>query len=237
MDKKTATLTLTDKLRRLNAPQVVINSVYQKKLVDNALACYQVGDIVAVGSYGIRDTLKNKNSNLHEKLEPKANYLFVENIDLDKRVVVSSFAIISEEEVEQLKNTFYNDVPSDVEAAMNTLNIKNYTEIYNKYSSGELNKIIAGYNFYLKFKKSLDELFFTRNSSCTPESFEKYLGKSRSEIIDGLKDVGFEDKPYGWSDIAVPKSTIKGIVKTLETAKYFNLLPGFFNLVFTMPRE
>lgn len=235
MDKKTATLTLTEKLRENNY-HVVINPYYQKKLVEESTSCYQIGEIVAFGSYVIRDSLKNKNSALFEKLEPKANYLFVESFEMEKRGTASSFAIISEEEKNQLRNTFYKDVPHDVEVAMKVLGIKNYVELYEKYSNGELNELLQNsYGLYFKFKKSLDDLFFMKDSYCSMENFEKFFERNRKEIVKILRENGLPT--YAWDSSAIHRTHICDIIERLETIKHLDLLPGFFNLAFTIPQE
>ncbi len=238
MDKKTATLTLTEKLRDNNNYHVIVNQYYQKKLLEESIACYQIGEIIAFGSYSIRDNLKNKNSVLYEKLEPKANYLFIESFEMDKRATASSFAIIGEEEVSQLRNIFYKDVPDDVEIAMKVLDIKNYAEIYEKYFNEELSKVLLReYDLYLKFKESLDSLFFIKGSYCTRENFKAYFGMGQKEINNCLKKVGFGNKAYELDDAPISKSHIESIVRRLEAIKHFDILQGFFSFVFTLPYE
>jgi len=237
MDKKTATLTLTEKLREGNNYHVIVNYHYQKKILEESIACYQIGEIVAFGSYAIRDSLKNKNSALYEKLEPKADYLFIENFEIDKRATASSFAIIGEEEINQLRNTFYKNVPDDVEVAMKVLDIKNYAELYEKYSNGELNKELSEiYPLFLKFKNSLRDMFCVKNSYFPTYKVEEYLKMERKEINKILNERGI-DNAYSWSDDTVNQSSVKDIVGKLETVRNFDLLPSFINFVFTIPHE
>lgn len=236
MDKKTASITLTEKLREHNAPEIIVNSHYQKKLVKEALACYQVGEMIAVASYSLRENLKQK-YNLCEKIEPKANYFFLENFEVDKRLIASSFAIIGEEEINQLRNTFYKDVPHEVETALKALDIKNYIGLYEKYACGELEKDLSGvYSLYLKFKNSLCDLFPAKNSYCGINIFEDYLGMGRKEINRVLSEKNMY-KAYSWSDDIVHGSTITDIISKLESIINFDLLPDFFNMVFTIPHE
>lgn len=238
MDKKIAALTLTEKLREDNNTHIIINPVYQKKLIKESLACYQVGDIIAFGPYSIRDSLKNKNSAMYEKLEPKANYLFIESFEIDKRAIASSFAIIGKEEINQLRNTFYKNVPSDIEVALKILDIKNYAEIYEKYSNGGLNKLLSeNYGLYLKLKKSLDDLFSTEDSYCAMPSFEKYLRMDKKDLINRFKENGLGSNIHVLEGSGIHKTAAINIIEKLKTIKYFDLLPGFFDLAFAIPRE
>ena len=239
MDKKTATLTLTEKLRDNNNYHVIINPYYQKNLLEESIACYQIGEIIAFGSYAIRDNLKNKNSALYERFEPKANYMFIESFEMDKRGTASSFAIIGGEETNQLRNTFYKNIPNDVEIAMKVLDIKNYSEIYEKYSNGELNKLLSEeYTLYLKFKKSLSDLLY--ENSCSKDNFEKYFDTTKNDLNEKLKNMNIEGTVDFFDGKFYKERAVK-IVSGFECATFLgrikDLLPGFFDLAFAIPHE
>jgi hypothetical protein len=243
MDKRTATLTLTEKLRDNNNYHIIINPYYQKKLLEESIACYQIGEITAFGSYALRDNLKNKNSALYERFEPKANYLFIESFEMDKRGTASSFAIIGGEEINQLRDTFYKNVPSDVEIAMKVLDIKNYSEIYEKYSNGELSKLLSeDYSFYLKFKESLSDMFVgSQYRYCPKDKFLKYFDMSQDHINKQLEIMGINEKVGFYEGKNISEDRVKNLVSEFENTffirQFKDLLPGFFDLAFTILHE
>ncbi|MDP2906425.1 MAG: hypothetical protein Q8O03_00645 [Nanoarchaeota archaeon] len=239
MDKKTATLTLTEKLRDNNNYHVIINPYYQKKLLEESIACYQIGEIIAFGSYAIRDSLKNKNSALYEKLEPKANYLFIESFEIDKRATASSFAIIGGEEINQLRDTFYKNVPSDIEIAMKVLDIKNYAQLYQDYFDNGLADILKNYPLYSKLKSCLPYIYREGLNYKPCRLLEKYFGMSLKKLNQELKNLNICTTVD--TSGSVYKGDIIDLILDIEQStllgQFGDLLEGFFNFVFTIPNE
>lgn len=237
MDKRTATLALTGKIREFYRPQAVINSTHQANLIKNSLAYCQVGNATRIeASY--MDKAYNETS-FDRKAEPGANYLFVEHNEYERYAVVSSFAIIGEEESNLLRNMLYKDVQQNLILAMGSLGIENYLSLYEKYSDNSLENLLDDYSFYLKLKNSLSDLFYAR-SPCSNSEFEKYFGEKVSKInkkLEGMPISGVS----GWGEGGVFKSAVQEVVSGIERSpvlgKVLGMLPEFLNFVFTIKYE
>lgn len=239
MDKKTATLTLTEKIRERSPPQLVINHIYQKKLIKESLACYQVGSLVKMdASYMDKAYIDNAGSGLYKKIEPQANYFFLESQSWGTYVSGSSFSILGKEEINTLRTLFYKDTHNDAITAMNMLGIKSYVDLYNLYSKGSLDGLLGKYSYYLKIQDILDVLY--KSNSCSTDLLEDYLGTSIKEANKQLDSLKIDSKFYDYEDY-VYEDCIKNILHKLEKStligRFKDLLPGFFDFVFKIPYE
>ncbi len=237
MDKKTATLILTEQLRKHNPPQIVVNPQYWGELIKKSSACYQLGDVVKFWSSEIREDIRYGHEKLLKKTDPKANYFFTDNMELDKYSIGSSFAVIGEEEVNALKNILYKDVPHDAEIAMKSLNIRNYVELYKNYFDGGLDDPLGKCSTYFKFQNVLHNLFYNQ-PRCLTNLFENYFNMTIKDINKKLKDLEITASVSDYEH-AINKDSITWIISVFEQStmigQFKDLLPDFFNLVFTIP--
>lgn len=237
MDKKTAILTLTERIRKDNRPQVVANQMYKERLIKNAFAYYQVGNAARIKASCL-DKGYGENYSIDNKVEPKANYVFIENVDQEDYVIISSFAIIGEEEANLLKQTFYKDVPKNLDLAMESFGIKTCTALYEHYSSGSLECLLDEYVFYLKFKNAPSHLFYAQ-SQCAQKEFEDYFGDDIPKINKKLELMRVQQLYIAWDYHKVNLSEMQNIILGIENSPLFKgdlaSLPEFFNLVFTIP--
>lgn len=73
---------------------------------------------------------------------------------------ITSYSIIGEKEIAELREIFYKDVRPDILSAMNSLGIKNYIALYDAYFNGGVNEeFLETYDIYLKFVGALSDLF------------------------------------------------------------------------------
>lgn len=237
MDKKTATLTLTEKLRENNNPQIVVNQLYQKSLIEKSLTHYQLGDMIKIYSSNIDEGVKNG-------ADARANYFFIENIEWGEYASGSSFAIIGEEEVSTLRDRFYKNVPCDVASAMAALNIKGYTQLYEMYSDGSIEELLRKYELYSKLRKCFSDLFHIydklfQDAKCFEGVFEKYMGADLKDFNQRLKKEGmpFVDR----YDSYIHKNHMLHVISAFEQStllgQFKDLLEGFIDLVFKVPYE
>jgi len=146
MDKRTATLTLTEKLRELGYINLVSDTSVKSYLLDNAKSVvldFKKGSLVPKGKQSINlnrfgeDSLGTTFTNC-----PKANYFFTEGGSIEKgnyaylkKAIITPVALIGEIEERVLKETFYKDMPDEMLTAFKVLNIPNFLRQYEAYSS------------------------------------------------------------------------------------------------------
>jgi len=125
MDKRTATITLAEKLRELG---------YSNRVRDQAIESYLLNNAKSVVLDLEEGRLNGKFYFSNDEAEPRANYFF--NIrEGEGGNWVTSVALIGEVEERILRKEFYKDVPDEVVKAFEVLEIPNFIEYYKTYSS------------------------------------------------------------------------------------------------------
>lgn len=155
MDKRTATLTLTEKLVNLGYISLVVDPAVKSYLLNNAksvVLALKKGRIrtVHLGELHysrFKETLVPKGSLPSELGDfPEANYFFAEGGNSSdyghylKNPLVTPVALIGEAEERVLKESFYKGAEDKVAKAFEVLNLPNFIGQYNFYCSwsGEL---------------------------------------------------------------------------------------------------
>ncbi|MDP2908812.1 MAG: hypothetical protein Q8N77_03315 [Nanoarchaeota archaeon] len=237
MDKKTAALTLVERLSFVFGKKsfnVVSNTYYQKKLMEESIACYQIG----ISTELSRDYLSSYyKDNICQKAEPGSNYLFIDlSSGATDKLAVSSFAMIGKEEVSLLRSMLYKDVPRGMVLAMESLGIKNYLQLYRHYSDGSMEKLLREYVFYSKLKDSLAGFFYANDYR--NKKFEEYFGEKTEKVTKMLKDMSLNnifDEDY------VSKRRVNDAVLGIEKSSVFEdtvlLVPEFVDFVFKLPQK
>jgi len=248
MDKKTVTLTLTEKLRKIEDVKIVSNPAYQEKLIKDSIACYQTGESERV-PYNFYSPLKKNLKKTKQKLDSFANYLFLDIVLPDtseySSVICSPFAIIGEEEVNTIKQNFYKDVNPDVIYAMDILDIKNFIKIYNHY----INFSDDLFKDFKRAKGFFDTVFnisYDGDGEISPDSFESRFGESFSSFNDLFNKYGVEylinTKDYRNSNpnhSYIHKNNLFKVAKQVKNniVNDDNHIVEFFKFVFSLPYE
>lgn len=236
MDKKTAALTLVERLNLVFGKKsfnVVSNTYYQKKLMEESIACYQIGISTEIS----HDCLNYYKDNICQKAEQGSNYLFIDLSSGEGKLVVSSFAMIGKEEVSLLRSMFYKDVPRGLMLAMEVLGIKSYTKLYRQYSKGGIEKLLTEYELYSKLKNSLSEFFYAQDYR-KHRVFDEYFGEKTEKVDEMLKDMSLNNIIDG---SYVSKELVNGAVVGFEKSPVFKdtilLVPEFVDFVFKLPQK
>lgn len=237
MDKKTAVLTLVERLNFVFGKKsfnVVSNTHYQKKLMEESIACYQIGISTEIS----HDYLNYYKDNICQKAENGSNYMFIDfSIGATDKIGISSFAIIGQEEVSLLRGMLYKDVPRGMVLAMDSLGIKNYLQLYRNYSNGSIEKLLMEYALYSKLKNSLAE-FFNASSFRKHKEFEEYFGEKTEKVAKMLKDMSLNNI---FNEDYVSKTDVNNAVVGIENSPVFKdtvlLVPEFVDFVFKLPQK
>lgn len=237
MDKKTAALTLVERLNFVFGKKsfnVVSNTYYQKKLMEESIACYQIGISTEIS----HDYLNYYKDNICQKAEKGSNYLFIDlSSGATDKLVVSSFAMIGKEEVSLLRSMLYKDVPRGMALAMDSLGIKNYLQIYKHYSNGSIEKLLMEHVLYSKLKNSLSEFFYAQDYR-KHRVFDEYFGEKTEKVDEMLKDMSLNNIIDG---SYVSKELVNGAVVGFEKSPVFKdtilLVPEFVDFMFKLPQK
>ena len=250
MDKRTATLTLTEKLQQMGYVNIVHDDVLKSYFLEKAKSVvldfgYSKSQIVDFKGIDISSerNIEITLSDFKTKF-PKANYLFAKEKMITQgavscRNLITPAAIIGEAEERILKKECYKDVLYDIHNALEVLDIPNFIEIYDIYLSLKDDNI--------DFK----ELSGQKDSSIMYRPFKK-------EDTIGIGDIiqGYESKKY-YLVKEIQKDGIKGPrflddqLNTLDENdsncpnKYINpiykfypiILLEFMKFVLTLPKE
>lgn len=198
----------------------------------------------------------NVHSSLQEAVDDEekcdgANYFFVGDLVQEKdRAVhffVTPYSILGDKEAQNLRGLFYKNVPPDIMSAMHALGITYYTELYRLYSSNSIEEgFLEGYHAYLKLEDMLAKLEFEPCDSIIRQSkIENLMGMSVEELN---KTLGKKIQPIylydGYSKTDERYAVKKMIEHTKNEAKtymafgkWLDILPGFFNFIFSLPIE
>lgn len=283
MDKEEAARLLAKELGDKVGRQVIAEELYKEKLTSKASHFYQVGDPFLVNMWGGFDEELQKSGISTKKILDKAllenepfayaNYFFLKDNPNPKHLflkdnytmkkpftAITAYALIGEEEKQNLKKIFYKNVQPDTVLAMDLLGIENFIEVYRYYTNS---------NLPIMETKTLSE--FLHNASkedYDPDGEIKRdkLGIFSSEKMNNLnyllEKLGIEARlsttKYRKTDAHrfpyhVHKQNVTEIVDQLKTKhqlmrglSFFplksvnfddNFLSDFFNFVFSLPYE
>ena len=250
MDKRTATLTLTEKLQQLGYVTIVYDDVIKSYFLEKAKSIvldfgYSKSQIIDFKGTDISSEIDIVSTLSYFKTKcPKANYLFAKEKMITQGAVscknlITPAAIIGEEEERILKKECYKDVLYDIHKALEVLNIPNFIEIYEIYLS--LNdddtefKILSGQKdqlpIYRPFKN--EDTIEIGDIIQGTETEKYYLVKEIQN--DGIKGSRFLDdqlKTLDQDNSDCPNKFIKPIYKS-----YHQKLSEFMKLVLTLPQE
>lgn len=145
MDKKTATLTLTEKLNELRHVNLVFDPAIKSYLLDNAKSVVfntQKSDKMkiiytdyAYPSYFEPDKIKRDGLPHPLKEFNWANYFFAQESHGSYKFLITPVALIGEVEEKVLKEIFYKNVPDKIVKAFEVLKLHHFIKQYESYSS------------------------------------------------------------------------------------------------------
>lgn len=165
MDKRKATLTLTEKLNGLGYINLVADSVIKAHLLNNAKS--GVFDIPKSGRIRFltsdnlppvfldKDIVKIDSLPYSWRNYKEANYFFLES---SGSYLVTPVALIGEIEEKILKENFYKGVPEKMLKAFEVLKIPNFVEHYKNYlslSKEEDAVLLQNHDVYIPFKEGV----------------------------------------------------------------------------------
>lgn len=233
MDKRTATLTLTEKLVELG---------YLNSVDDPAIKSYLLDKAKSV----VLDLKKGKLEYYDsEQGKPRANYLFYSSrrIFLDKYgnkktyETVTPVALIGEIEERVLRENFYKDVPNEIIKAFEIFGISNFIEQYKFYSSLSEGNFqdddilnLCG-NVYTPFKTGMGVEIGDIVQGTMSKRYYK-VEKIADERIEGFR---FHDGELKYPD--KEESYANCDFKNMVPIKKCVYSENFLNFIFTLPYE
>ena len=255
MDKRTATLTLTEKLQQMGYVNLVADTAVKSYLLENTKSVIlYLGDdssrfIDAKEIDLSKDTKYDKLSlsNLKQKY-PQANYLFAEGNKTKLGgescdTLITPAAIIGEEEERILKKEYYKDVPYFVRKALEVLEIQNFIADYETYSSIGTDIETGKSEIKLTFnKENSSQFYFPFKDSDSIEIGDIIQGKKTDryylvEKIESNKMIGprFKD-----AELKIPANINQGFceIDSLKPIfKLYNITHEFKEFAFALPAQ
>lgn len=256
MDKKTATLILTQELNKNLGHKIILESEYKDMLIKNAFHVYPITDTITFWYE------KGEFSDYLDKKDlTKFNYLFLEKIQIKgnkSHFAATPYAIIGEDEEKDLKRLFYKDISPDVKSAMNFLNIKNFIEIYQCYINSDVSSFrkalqdVEDVKFIKEFIKFCSNLEYDHCDGVHKKKFEHFGGLKA--INSRLKKTNLQSRlstkrnrsPFCMTFCPnyVHSKNLTKVVTELEEKIYpleqpfeADILNNFYNFVFAIPYE
>ena len=254
MDKRTATLALTEKLQQLDYVNLVADTAVKSYLLENAKSA--VLDFGNCSSRFIdfknidlsKDTKNEGLSNLKQDY-PQANYLFAEEnkTRLDgelSNTLITPAAIIGEAEERILKKECYKDVPYLMRRALEVLEIPNFIadyEIYSSFCSINIDK--QELEFKMIFIKENPLIFYAaRNESDSVEEGDIIQGKKTDKfyLVENIESERILGSLFEDAELKIPHKPYYGEccnenIKLIY--KYYSTHPEFKEFVFSLPEE
>lgn len=248
MDKRKATLTLTEKLNELGYINAVIDPSVKSYLLNNAkhvvMDLKTPGRVTALGVGSYYFNLSNfEGGSVNRHAIPsslaecsEANYFLVEESPNKGYFLVTHAAIIGEIEERVLREKFYKEVPENVAKSFGVLKIPNFIDAYSIYSSSQVDKVpLLKFWTYRPFKK--EDMLEIGDIVQGAQSGRYYLvDKINSDGIEGYRfqddalkipaEGKKDDKVYG----DCSNNYIISVKKRLSD-------PNFSEFVFSIPYE
>lgn len=251
MDKRKATLTLTEKLSGLGCISMVTDPAIKSYLLSNAksvvLDLKKSGRVVThcIESHSFdisklwSDTIKVDSLPYNLRDYKTANYFFIEKHydSSGSSFFATPAAIVGEAEEKVLRENFYKNVPDNVLKAFETLQVPNFIEQYKNY---------------LLLSKEQDVTLLKDN--CVYIPFEDSMKVELGDIIQGSKSKNYyivEEidneggiKGHRFEDTALTIPSKDGLIgdcshdhliKFKKKMMIFN--PSFLEFVFNLPDE
>lgn len=275
MDEDKAVKTLTSILAENFEIEVISDKFYKKKLIKGAkhftqfkepfVMCFDkfyMKDADPEGRHyrwGFVNTDRTRTEShqvygsIKEAIEKEeackgANYFFVDEPTSSAvmNFFVTPYSIIGEKEERELRRLFYKNVPPDVVSAMQTLGVKDYTELYKLYHPNNMEGVfLEEYKAYLKLESILTNLTFENQDNIPQSKVEKLIGMSIKEFNENLpknvRRLGLYDY-YSKSDgCYTTKNGISDAKNEIQAyspfGKWLSILPDFLDFVFSLPQE
>lgn len=251
MDKRTATLTLTEKLANLGYINLVADPAVKSYLLNNAksvILALKKGRIriVPLGElyYSHFEKTPVSRGYLPSELRdfPEANYFFAEGGKLSeygpylKNPFVTPVALIGGIEERVLRETFYKDVPDEIVKAFEVLRIPNFIDAYSVYSSLKEGEVLPfSFGIYRPFEKD-DKI----------ELGDIIQGSSskRYYLVDEINSAGINGYRFKDGALKTPAEGKKDDER-YGHCEYSMVIPvkkrlsdvNFFDFVFSLPYE
>ena len=255
MDKRTATLTLTEKLQQMGYVNLVADTAVKSYLLENtkSVILYLGNDYSRfIDSKEIdlsKDTKYDKLSlsNLKQKY-PQANYLFAEKnkYGLDGKLnntFITPVAIIGEEEERILKKEYYKDVPYFVRKALEILDIPNFIADYETYSSLCTNTDTQELEIKLTFNKE-DSLkcyaLFKKSDSIEIGDIIQGKKSKRYYLIENIESSRMFGSRFKDAELKIPANLERGFceINFLKPIfKLYNITYEFIKFAFALPAQ
>lgn len=251
MDKRKATLTLTEKLNELGCINFVTDPAVKSYLLNNArsvvLDLKKAGRIVihSLEAYYF-DSSKFVSDNINRDYLPygirdytNANYFFIEkNYDSSSsRIFVTPAAVIGKAEERALREKFYKNVPEEVSNAFETLNIPNFIDAYSVYSLLNVDEVLPlSLGIYRPFKKE-DKIELGDIIQGSKSGRYYLIDKIRND--GGIEGYRFQDASLKTPATGKKDDTVHGECSSdyiIRVKKHLSDI-SFFNFVFVLPYE
>jgi len=251
MDKRKATLTLTEKLNGSGCISLVTDPAVKSYLLNNAKSV--ILDLKKAGRVTMHsleayyfDLSKFTSDTINRDSLPygirdyiNANYFFIEkNYDSSgSRIFATPAAIIGEAEEKVLRERFYKNVPEEVSKAFEILNIPNFIEAYNVYSLLKVDEVLPlNLGIYHPFKKE-DKIELGDIIQGSKSGRYYLVDKIRND--GGLEGYRFQDASLKTPATGKKDDTVYGECSSeyiLRVKKRLSDI-SFFNFVFVLPYE
>ncbi len=251
MDKRTAVLTLTERLRKAGYVNLIIDPSVEAYLLNTTkhkVLDSRKGRIRSfyVSSIELGEFEKEIVPHTPYQLEhmfPQANYFFVkggsksEYGDTWRNAVVTPAALIGEVEEQVFREKFYKNVPGEILKAFEVLQVPNFIEAYNVYSSLKGDEAhIFELGIYRPFKKD-DKIGI--GDIIQGSSSKRYYLVDKIKSSGGIEGYRFQDEALKKLAKGTNKDEVYGecgggyIIPVKKRLSDIN----FFDFVFSLPYE
>lgn len=251
MDKRTAILTLTEKLRKSGYINLIIDPTVKACLLNTAkhkvldsgkgrIRAFSISSI-DLGEFE-REVVQHIPYSL-EHLFPQANYFFVEGGsksdygDTWRNALVTPAALVGEIEEQVLRGKFYKNVPEKISKSFEVLEITNFIDAYNVYSLLKPDEFLPlRFGVYRPFKKgeivSLGDII---QGSTSKRYYTVEEIKSNGDIEGHrFQDIDLKTPATGKKDDNIYGECCRN---SLIPVKKYLYDTSFFDFVFALPYE
>ena len=255
MDKRTATLTLTEKLQQMGYVNLVADTAVKSYLLENTKSVIlYLGDdssrFIDSKEIDLSKDIKYDKlslSSLKQKY-PQANYLFAEKNKpgLDGKLnntFITPAAIIGEEEERILKKEYYKDIPYFVRKALETLEIPNFIADYETYSSIGTDIETQKLEIKLTFnKENSSQFYFPFKENDSVEIGDIIQGKktNRYYLIEKIESNKMSGPRFKDAELKIPANLNHGFCEIDDLKpifKLYNITQEFIKFAFVLPAQ
>ena len=181
-----------------------------------------------------------------EKEYKSANYFFIDQPVADKfsegfYFFVTPYSIIGGKEIQPLRKRFYKNIDQKIASAMKTLDIQDYSELYELYSQGSMDEeFMTRYNLYLKLVNFQSCIAYQSEGKAERRMIENHFQHSiedLNKIFSIILNKESKIPSDGWIKKGYFKFKKDEFEKYTPIGRYKDVLHGFINFVFSMPYE